>query len=147
MTRDNLLAIAKPIPFREDMVRAIKFRKKTATRRLIKPQPDYFINCVMGDPLPIKENLYAAVDKTGKELFIKPRYLNGDILSVQDDIFLRVLNVRAQRVEGITEDEAIDEGFSSRAEFLGEFFEIYPEADLRSWVFAYEFELLEVDST
>lgn len=139
MTRDNLLLVAKPISFREDMIRAIEFGKKTVTRRLMKPQPYGFFNFV------IDNKVFGTVDFGRKKTCIESPYRPGDIMSVQEDIFLRVLSVRVQRVEDITDDEGIEEGFSSRAEFLGEFFEIYPKADLRSLVWVYEFERLEVD--
>lgn len=39
MTREELLKVAKPILLNTDMVRAILDRRKTVTRRIIKPQP------------------------------------------------------------------------------------------------------------
>lgn len=179
MTRDELLASAKPILFHTDMVRAIRFGGKTATRRIVKPQPKS-TNDIIYKHTECGEWFISPDDDTIAEAEVKPRYKVGDILYVRETwgrysacegimselyykadgnapdgikwiasmympkaaarIFLRVTGVRAQRVEEITEDEAIDEGFSSRAEFLGRFFEIDKQANLRSWAWVYEFE-------
>jgi hypothetical protein len=74
----------RPILFSGDMVRAILEGRKTQTRRLIKPQPDYFYNMVMGDPRPIKGLSYGAV-KSGNDIQIKcPFGQPGDRLWVRE---------------------------------------------------------------
>ena len=39
MTKEEMLAVAKPILFNTEMVWAVKDDRKTVTRRVVKPQP------------------------------------------------------------------------------------------------------------
>ena len=153
MTLKELEEFAKPIKFREDMERSVEFGRKTATRRLLKNQDS---NAYCAAPCEDEEGsvdlICEGADGVTYALYNKAKYKVGDILYIKEQcrkeaekIFLLVTGVRVQRVEEITEDEAIDEGFASRAEFLVAFFEIYPKADMRSWVWAIEFQRLEVD--
>lgn len=60
-------------------------------------------------------------------------------------IFLRVTGVRVERLKEITEEQAISEGFNSRAEFISEFLKIYPSCTEDSFVWVIEFERVEVE--
>ena len=128
-----------PILFNTEMVRAILDGRKTCTRRVVKPDVQYFE--VNNDPIYI----YDAEPEVGK---IMPPYQPGDILYVRETfiqaaahtfwykadgkswmlkdlrwkpsihmpkeaarIWLRVTDVRVERLQDITEDEVWDEGF------------------------------------
>lgn len=156
----------KPILFNTKMVRAILDGKKTATRRVIKPQP---INGVMTQAGFLKA-IPEHVDWGGE--IVKPRYQAGDILYVRetfvkaDDgyhyradatpdseqlrkdygykyrpsihmpreaarIFLRITDVRVERLQDITEEQAIAEGV--RIGLGGEPFFSCKDAFVRLW--------------
>ncbi len=69
--------------------------------------------------------------------------------------FMRVVNVRAERVQDITEIEAMKEGFigdggyDARLQFLDCFYACYPKKKVKDlincWVWVYEFEKVEVE--
>lgn len=59
-------------------------------------------------------------------------------------IFLRVTNVRVEQLQDITDERAMQEGFSSRTEFISEFLKMYPKCTVDSWVWGIEFEKVEV---
>lgn len=152
---------AKPILFNTEMVRAILDGRKTVTRRTIKQQPDYFFNCVCGEPKPIGKK-YGAV-KDGNDIYIAAPYKTGDILYVRETwrstgeiarpyaykadekdfrligesgqimtfryrwrqsihmpkeaarIFLRVTNMRVERLQEISDNDVIREGINPSA--------------------------------
>ena len=172
MTREEILQIAKPMLFNTDMVRAILDDKKTATRRLIKPQhlrvldspyhkshpevPDNVLIKKLCNP-PYKPGDYLYVRETwmmqsakrydalirigyragGKgttiyfpnggtdsinrvkyDAFIGRRTLDRWYPSIHMPkeaarIFLRVKDIRVERLQDITEHEAELEGCSS----------------------------------
>lgn len=139
MTKEEMLAVAKPILFNTEMVWAVKDDRKTVTRRVVKPQP-----------FAVKQDENAPcwcghfVSESGKVLPDKPPYRPGDILYVRETwcraathiywyksdspvqnilwrpsihmpkeaarIFLRVTNVRVERLQEITEEQAKAEG-------------------------------------
>lgn len=142
MNREELLKIAKPILFNTEMTQATLENRKTATRRVIKPQPVNGIRKSVFVPSGLE-------DGHGRE--IKPKYKVGDILYVRETwqcinpysdkeyvykascdedyasdigkwlpsihmpkeaarIFLRVTDVRVERLQDITEEQAEREG-------------------------------------
>lgn len=141
----------KPILFNTDMVRAILEGRKTVTRRVVKPQPEFSILADRKGRMPLSY----WVDN---ERWVKPPYQPGDILYVREPycqyekrhiidgvkyaykanatpeserarkdfgykwrpsihmpreaarIFLRVTDVRVERLQNITDEEAVREG-------------------------------------
>ena len=131
----------KPILFNTPMVRAILDGRKTATRRVIKPQPEPF-----GKALAFKSGIYA----TPKALVREAPYIPGDVLYVRETfakncwgtgwpwlykaspeyneyepdgwhpsihmpkeaarIFLRVTDVRAERLQDMFASDVSNEG-------------------------------------
>lgn len=83
MTREELLRIAKPILFNTEMVRSVKDNRKTATRRVVLPQPNHEIYWKGGtsyfEKIPCDEGWY------GKQL--QPQYGYGDILYVRETFY------------------------------------------------------------
>jgi len=53
-------------------------------------------------------------------------------------LFLRVKSVRIERVQNITEEDALAEGFESRAAFLESWTGIYGTAEVWAWVVEFE---------
>lgn len=81
MTKDEILAVAKPILFNTEMVRAILDRRKTVTRRVIKPQPtaEAPAYCYAGSH---KQDVGYWHDESGHRW--KPPYHAGDYLYVRE---------------------------------------------------------------
>lgn len=75
MNGEELLKVAKPILFNTEMTQATLDDRKTATRRVIKPQPVNGIRKSVFVP-------YGLEDGHGRE--IKPKYKIGDILYVRE---------------------------------------------------------------
>lgn len=79
MTREEMLAVAKPILFNTEMVCKVLDGTKSATRRVVKPQP-----------FAVKQDENAPcwcghfVSESGKVLPDKPPYRPGDILYVRE---------------------------------------------------------------
>lgn len=67
----------KPILFNTDMVRAIQAERKTVTRRVVKPQPEFSILADRKGRMPLSY----WVDN---ERWVKPPYQPGDILYVRE---------------------------------------------------------------
>lgn len=76
-----------PMLFSTPMVKAILNGIKTETRRIVKENPDFFVNCVGVFPLPIKitngAGFYGII-KDGKEQMVKPKANVGDIIWVRE---------------------------------------------------------------
>ena len=126
MTKQQLLKSAKPILFNTDMVRAILDNRKTQTRR---PKPRYKV----GDILYVQET-WALVNVDGD--YAPPCYQGASYHYKADNdgieacgafngwkpsihmpkeaarLFLRVTDVRVERLQDITETDAEKEGIS-----------------------------------
>lgn len=143
----------KPILFNTEMVKAILDRRKTMTRRIIKPQPkELIMYCYASSS---NRRIGKWIDKTAEDLFTPPCH-GDDILWVRETwcninkpgiapeyyyladclqpwvedydpsewkwkpsihmpreaarLFLRVNKVRVERLQDITEEDAISEG-------------------------------------
>lgn len=224
MTRKEILAVAKPILFNTEMIRAILEDRKTVTRRPIKLKysnthiqwhKDKYGKCLVEMQNDVEGETYG-VREDGTHWHhllamreLKPPYKVGDILYVretwckysclEDDlaspiadtekyyyradgenptpfnrflvqkkgydeysdyplwrpsihmpkeaarIFLRVTGVRVERLQDITDEQALQEGFSSRAKFISAFLKMYPKCTVDSWVWVIEFEKVEFE--
>lgn len=84
MTRDEILAVAKPILFNAEMVRAILEGRKTTTRRVMKPQPtaEAPAYCYAGSH---KQDVGYWHDESGHRW--KPPYHAEDYLYVRETFF------------------------------------------------------------
>jgi len=82
MTREELLAIAKPILFNTEMVKAILEGRKKATRRLIKTDLPEFLG--FGYDWVSKDKAVFGFSKYGHLEAFKPKYKFGDILYVRE---------------------------------------------------------------
>lgn len=60
-------------------------------------------------------------------------------------IFLRVTDVRVEQLKNITEKQAKAEGFSNRGTFLKEFFAMYPDSTMETWVWVIGFDRIRSD--
>ena len=142
----------KPILFSTEMVQAILAGRKTQTRRIVKPQPNYFpyTDSKEGHEKTLKNY----IDEGLKNGAIKGKYHIGDILWVRETfcdvshnlenencflykadflgttselvkwkpslfmpkeaarIFLKVTNIRCERLQDISEEDAITEGIA-----------------------------------
>lgn len=124
----------KPILFNTQMVRAILDGRKTCTRRIVKPQPTahYGVQCIKppyqpGDILYVRETwslrfdgekyFYRADKNTSRE---EKRLLDYNDVKWRPSIhmpkeaariWLKVTNVRVERLQKITEAQTEEEGF------------------------------------
>lgn len=140
----------KSISFNAEMLKAILDGRKTQTRRII--------NC---NPCDVKRSMFSRSglqNKHGYELL--PKYRVSDILTVKEDkhISLKITSVRAEKLQDITEQDAVAEGFCltpkdiakedktpSITWFRGLWDSIYGNDESKQWeanlwVWVYEFE-------
>lgn len=80
----------KRLPFNQMFITMILEGSKTQTRRVIKPQPKF-------DPPKVQELLNCP-------------YKIGEIVSVSDTIFLKITDIRVERLQEISAEDATDEG-------------------------------------
>ena len=193
----------KGILFKSEMLRAVTERKKTVTRRLLKPQPakgtvrlehtskNYFIERWLVDlrglypgsePTTILGNLHKSRYQVGEVLYIKEAWWGqgGDIYYKSDWLtskpvnmffdggkwksplfmpkwaaryFILIKDVRSERLQEITEEDAVKEGDPAQGLIASEndhrtWFQhqwnsinkTYPW-ESNDWVWRYEFEL------
>lgn len=83
MKREAALKVAKPILFNTEMVRAIQGNRKTATRRVVKPQPESKNDIIYKHP-EYEKWFISPDDDNVPETEIKPTYKVGDILYVRE---------------------------------------------------------------
>lgn len=122
----------RPILFKAEMVNAILKGQKTQTRRIIKPQPspdepgtiyefarNFMLRYEAGTHLWVRETwLFDGSDYLYKcthdgELKWKPSIFMPRTAS---RITLKILNVRIERIQDITEEDAVAEGLSGWTE-------------------------------
>ena len=190
MTREELLQIAKPVLFNTEMTVAILEDRKGATRRCIKPQPTSQIATATngqqiewwiaarpyraGDILYVRETwsewtggyVYKAwsgpFPQPGKASVMK-WHPSIHMPKEAARIFLRVTDVRAERLQDITIEDIRKEGLTSMAVHAGDTEIAYEEWkllwdstikkldiplygwDANPWVWVIEFERIEAE--
>lgn len=159
----------KPILFNTQMVRAILDGRKTCTRRIVKPQPTahYGVQCIKppyqpGDILYVRETW----KKAPNGYYYYEDWQRDDIADVTKwkpsihmpkeaaRIWLKVTNVRVERLQDMTDDDAEAEGcFDYTSTALG-FPDVWDSTIKKSdldrygwtanpWVWVIEFERFE----
>lgn len=132
----------KPILFNTDMVRAILDGRKTVTRRVVKPQPLWRKPPIQQSGRPEywanwdDEKIYKSPYRPGDTLYVRETFWPGvaGVYEYKADyednpgyawkpsihmpreasrIFLRVTDVRVERLQDITEEQSILEGFEA----------------------------------
>lgn len=134
MTRQQALQTAKPILFNTEMVRAILDGRKTVTRLVIKDQHQWELDtltdifaCIeppyqVGDILYIRETFAQA----GEHIFWYKSDDNPQLRNIlwspsihmpkeAARIFLRVTDVRVERLQDITGEQVLKEGIRATA--------------------------------
>ena len=132
----------KPIIFSTDMVKAILAGKKTQTRRVIKPQPKYLsywtvpVWVVKGEYLSGVSKWFTFCPyQTGQTLWVRETWIQDcdDKIYKADSevnpsdfkwkpsifmprsfarIFLKITNIRVERIQDISEEDVKAEGFT-----------------------------------
>lgn len=151
----------KPIFFSTPMVQAILKGQKTQTRRVVKPAAT-FNNRRPGDVLWVRETWQHT-----EVLNLRPTDENygyvyrADGMEWEDlegwrwkpsihmpkeacRLFLKIKNVRSERLQSISEDDARAEGFDSVDSFFALWQKLYGPESLAAnpWVWVYEFEVI-----
>lgn len=177
MNKSELLAVAKPILFNTPMAQAILDGRKTATRRIVKPQTEPF---QIYDILYVRETWCKGHINNSQEQYFYRADENLDFpckwrpsIHMPKEaarIFLRVTDVRVERLQDITEEQAKAEGAIDNRGFIHSYDNEYEiiqsareyvqeiwnstikKADLdrygwnaNLWVWVIEFERLEIE--
>lgn len=105
----------KPILFNTEMVKAILEERKTQTRRTVKEEIPHTMKLLQKGRDEENKTHYLVIGAGGGILkTIYPKYQVGDTLYVreawQKEIFLKVTDVRIERLQDISEDDAKAEG-------------------------------------
>ena len=58
-------------------------------------------------------------------------------------IWLKVKNVRLEKLKNISDNDAKEEGYASRDEFINSFLILYPKCSVESWLWVISFERVE----
>lgn len=158
MNREELLKVAKPILFNTEMAQAILDNRKIVTRRVVKPQPNGMLKCVIehecdsgtywsddnniltdttlyktfeiGDILYVRETF--GKDKHGQyhyradypENDCEPYPIWHPSIHMPKEaarIFLKVTDVRVERLQEITPEQMLREGLRTKDPLVGEF--------------------------
>lgn len=110
----------KSISFSDEMVRAIIDGRKTQTRRIVKPQPLRYRGDTFRFPNAPDKFCFDVAVSIGEitSAISCPVGKVGDIIYVKEkpDIKLEITNIRVERVQDISEEDAKAEGATS-AEF------------------------------
>ena len=125
----------KPILFNTDMVRAILDRRKTVTRRVVKPQPYADERKTMANTQPYRpadilyvretwakidgEYVFRADDEMPEGWHLTAWHPSIHMPRVSARIFLRMTDMSVQRVQEVTEEDARKEGCADRKDFHG----------------------------
>lgn len=167
--RKELLQKAKPILFNTDMVRAILDGRKTVTRRVLKPQP-LFLSSLVIPPYKVGDILYVRetwainnitphdpdfVYKADYDCAIKPYcewkwHPSIRMPKEAARIFMKVTNVRVERLQDCGNMQAKDEGCNCCSQFARIWDSTIKKSDLDKygwaadpWVWVIEFERID----
>ncbi|UOQ70821.1 hypothetical protein [Hymenobacter cellulosilyticus] len=150
-------SIARTISFNAVMLEALRANRKTVTRRRLASglplnhAPDNYQFLAMENSVA-QFQLCGPTASGGIELVMCPHGQPGDLLHVLEapEIVLKISAVRAERLQSITEAEALAEGFAAirsgtaRQAFRTLIDAIYPSAWSRNeWVWVLEFERVQ----
>lgn len=129
MNRNDLLIIAKPIQFNDDLVIAIKTGQKTTFRKLIKtPPPNDLVDqafiqseCpyAVGDILYLRETFLRKPDIIGGGYMYRNDTVAADIYKWEPSVhmpkdatrtFLKITDIKTQRLHDMSDKDALAEG-------------------------------------
>lgn len=164
----------KPILFSTEMVKAILEGRKTQTRRIVKDivtaikpgtSPIQYKGINKGDILWVRETFGETLDENANTIFyykadhdVWDKYKPSIHMPKEAArLFLKVTNVRVERLIDISEEDAMAEGVlftwydekrnikieAAKSIFLRLWKEIYPKSENNPFVFVYEFEVMD----
>lgn len=152
----------RPILFSAPMLRAILEGRKTQTRRVVKPQPEQVLVDRVKETgrwqfewgYPQKDGNYTAsipcpFGVVGDRLWVKEGIFTR---RVDSPVTLEITNVRVERVQDISDDDALAEGVAERSGLrpVFAFSELWDSINGKKhpwssnpWVWILEFKLME----